>query len=189
MLGIFEKYIFSYRNLIVVILLTTFLSFFYSCENKFGPPKTDYKTGEIPDQESWNSTVIFSDSGRVKAVLKAGHISVYNSRYYTLVEDGAIVDFYDKNGEVVSTLTGKRGKVLEPSKDIEIYDSVVVVGKKNNTLVTTKRMNWINEKQRVYSDAFVKIKTDREEIEGFGFESDQNLKNYKVFKVTGIITK
>ncbi len=165
------------------------LCFIISCENKFGPPRTDYKTGEIPDQESWNSTVIFSDSGRIKAILKAGHISVYNSRNYTLVDDGAIVDFYDRNGEVVSTLTGKRGKVLEPSKDIEMYDSVIVVGKKNNTLVTTKRMNWNNEKQRVYSDAFVKIKTEKEEIEGFGFESDQNLKNYKVFKVTGILTK
>lgn len=178
-----------FRKFMVIWICVLSFFLFYSCENKFGPPRTDYKTEELPDQESWNSTVIFSDSGRVKAILKAGHISVYNSRYYTLVDDGAIVDFYDKNGEIVSTLTGKRGKVLEPSKDIEIYDSVIVVGKKNNTLVTTKRMNWNNEKQRVYSDAFVKIKTGREEIEGYGFESDQNLKNYKVFKVTGIITK
>lgn len=158
-----------------------------SCENKFEPPKTDYKSGEIPDQESWNSTVIFSDSGKVKAILKAGHISQFNIQGLTLIDSGGTVDFY-KDGEVVSTLTGKKGKVIEPDKDIEMTDSVTVISKEGN-IVKTPKMYWHNRTQKVTSDAYVKIKTAKEEIEGVGFESDQNLKNYTIFKPIGIFSQ
>jgi LPS export ABC transporter protein LptC len=160
---------------------------FISCENKFEPPKTDYKSGEIPDQESWNSTVIFSDSGKIKAILKAGHISQFNTQGLTLIDSGGTVDFY-KDGEVVSTLTGKKGKVIEPDKDIEMTDSVTVISKEGN-IVKTPKMYWHNRTQRVTSDAYVKIKTAKEEIEGIGFESDQNLKNYTIFKPIGIFSQ
>jgi len=173
------------KNIPIILL---FVIIFFSCENKFQPPKTDYNRSEISDQESWNSSVSFSDSGKIKAILKAGHISVYNVHNYTLIDSGAVVDFY-KDGEIVSTLTGKRGKVLEPSKDIEMYDSVIVISKKDNTTVNTQKMYWNNKLQKVSSDAFVKIKSPKEDIEGYGFESDQNLKNYKIYKVTGILDK
>lgn len=151
------------------------------------PPRTDLKSGEIPDQESWKSSVVFSDSGNVKAILNAGHISVYNSKAYTLIDSGAIVDFY-KTGEKVSTLTGKRGKVLDVTKDIEMYDSVIVVNKEGSVLKTSK-LYWNNKSQKVSTDVFVKITTPKEDIEGIGFESDQNLKNYTIYKVTGVFTK
>jgi LPS export ABC transporter protein LptC len=171
------------NNICFLIFIFILSLTFYSCENKFEPPKTDFKSGEIPDQESWNSKVIFSDSGNVKAILYANHISVYNEKGYTLVDSGAIVDFYN-SGVVVSTLTGKRGKVIDATKDIDIYDSVKVVNKEGST-VTTEKLHWDNKNQKVSSDVFVRIKTPKENIEGIGFESDQGLKNYKIFKVTG----
>jgi len=159
----------------------------FSCENKFEPPKTDYKSGEIPDQESWGTTVVFSDSGNVKAILKAGHISLYNAKGLTLIDSGGVVDFY-KNGEVVSTVTGKKGKVIDPDKDIEMSDSVTVISKEGSILKTQK-MYWHNRTQKVTSDSYVKIKTAKEEIEGIGFESDQNLENYTINKPMGTFSQ
>ena len=167
-----------------ILLLSLFM---FACENKFGPPKTDIKAEDIPEQESWNSSVAFSDSGSVKAVMNAGHISVYNKKGYTLIDSGATVDFF-KNGEKVSTLTGRRGKILEPSKDIEILDSVVVINKEGSVL-NTQKLIWNNKSQKVSTDVYVKIKTPKEDIEGIGFESDQNLKNYTIYKVTGVFSK
>ena len=168
-------------------ILFVLAAVFYSCENKFVPPKINLNSEDIPEQESWNSSVAFSDSGNVKAILRAGHISAFNKKGYTLIDSGAKVDFY-KNGELVSTLTSKRGKVLEPSKDIEIYDSVVVVNKEGSILKTQKLL-WNNKTQKVSNDVYVKIKSPKEEVEGIGFESDQGLKNYKIFKVTGIFSQ
>jgi LPS export ABC transporter protein LptC len=170
----------SLKIFFVIIFIPIILT---SCADKFEPPKTDYKSGEIPDQESWNSKVIFSDSGKVKAILYAKHISVYNDKGYTLIDSGATVDFY-KNGKKVSNLTGKRGKVMDATKDIEIYDSVRVENSEGSVL-TTQKLFWNNKLQKVTSDVFVRIKTQKENIEGIGFESDDNLRNYKIYKVTG----
>lgn len=168
-----------------VYILLSFV--FTSCESKFEPPKSDLSPENIPVQESWNSTVTFSDSGFVKAILKAGHISAFSDKGYTLIDSGAVVDFY-KNGEIVSTLTGRKGRVEDISKDIEIYDSVRVVNKAGSELNTSKLL-WKNKTQKVYSDVFVKITTPRERVEGIGFESDQNLTNYKIYKVSGVFDK
>ncbi len=172
---------------LIFLILLVFPVLIISCDNKFQPPATGLKSDNIPDQESWNAVVTFSDSGKVRAVLNAGHIQMFNLKNITLIDSGAVVDFY-RDGEIVSTLSGIRGKVHDDTKDIEIFDSVKVVNKEGSVLTTTK-MYWTNKTQRVSSDAFVKIVTPKEEIEGYGFESDQNLKNYNIFKVTGIFSK
>lgn len=168
-----------------LILVSIFL--FSSCEDKFKPTQTSLNAEDSPSQESWNSKVIFSDSGNVKAILLAGHISVYTNKEYTLIDSGAKVDFY-KKGMKVSTLTGRRGKVDDRTKDIEMFDSVVVVNNEGSEL-RTQKLFWNNKTQRVSSDEFVRIKTPTETIEGVGFESDQSLKNYKIFKVSGSFIK
>ncbi len=175
-----RKIIFS-----ALLLLTAFLV--YSCDSKFEPPKISMGTDSAPTQESWNSEVTFSDSGNVKAVLKAGHISAFSTKSYYLIDSGAKVDFY-KLGKQVSTLTGNRGKVNDITKDIEIYDSVKVVNNEG-VIMTTEKLLWKDKTQKVSSDAFVRIITKTERIEGIGFESDQNLKNYVIYKVTGTFTK
>lgn len=173
------------RFLFLILLFISVL--IISCDNKFQPPATGLKSENIPNQESWNAVVTFSDSGKIRAVLNAGHIQMFNFKKITLIDSGAVVDFY-RDGEVVSTLSGIRGKVHDDTKDIEIFDSVKVVNKEGSVLKTTK-MYWTNKTQRVSSDAFVKIITPKEEIEGYGFESDQSLKNYNIYKVTGIFSK
>ena len=175
------RIVYSY---IFLLLLGIMLS---SCENKFVPPKTDLNSDDIPEQESWNSSVSFSDSGKVKAILRAGHIMAFNKKGYTTIDSGAKVDFY-RDKVIVSTLTSRRGKILEPSKNIEIYDSVVVINNEGSILKTQK-LFWDNKTQMVSTEEYVKIKTPKEEVEGIGFISDQNLKNYTIFKVTGTFSE
>lgn len=93
-----------------------------------------------------------------------------------------------KEGKIVSTLTGKRGKINDKSKDIEIFDSVKVVSSDSVSL-STNRLYWNNATRKVSSEEFVRIKTPLEEIEGYGFESDQSLSNYRIFRVSGTFTK
>ncbi len=177
----------NYLQKIFYISVFFFAAVFFSCDEKFEPPKSDLSPENIPIQESWNSEVTFSDSGFVKAILKAGHISAFSDKGYTLIDSGAVVDFY-KNGEIVSTLTGNRGKVDDMTKDIEIYDSVKVVNKEGSELRTSKLL-WKHKTQKVYSDVFVRITTPKEIVEGTGFESDQNLTNYKIYQVSGVFDK
>lgn len=164
-----------------------FVIFLLSCEDKFIPSQTYLNSDSSPVQESWNSSVVFSDSGNLKAVLTAGHISIYKNKMITKIDSNAKVEFY-KDGIHVSTLTGKSGIVDDRTKDIEIYDSVYVVNNEGSELETQK-LKWNNMTQKVTSDVYVKIKTPNEIVEGIGFESDQNLKNYRIFEVRGTFNK
>ncbi len=161
----------------------------YSCgTQKVEPSKTNLVSPDsIPTQESYNTTVTFSDSGYVKAILKAAHIRQYAKFNYTLIDSGATVDFY-KKGVYSSTLTGRRGKIFDVTKDVEVYDNVKLVSQDGSDL-TTEKLYWVNKTQKIKTDEFVHIKTKTDDIQGYGFESDQNLKNYVIYKVSGQVQK
>jgi LPS export ABC transporter protein LptC len=176
-------------HLLTILYLLPFTIYLSSCSSeKIEPVKTDIVSSDsIPSQESFNATVTFSDSGKVKAILRAGRIRVYSKFNYTLIDRDASVDFY-KNGVYSSTLTGKRGKIYDLTKDVEVYDSVKLVSG-NGSVLTTNKLYWVNKTQRIKSDEFVHIQTKSEDIQGYGFEADQNLKNYIIYKVSGQVQK
>jgi hypothetical protein len=81
-------------------------------------------------------------------------------------------------------LTAKRGIVHDVTHDFEAHENVVVVSDSGTTL-HTEDLFWTNATQRVHSPVFVDILSPTEHLQGQGFESDQALKHYIVFKPTG----
>jgi len=152
-----------------------------SCAEKVRPP-VENALGEegIPDQESWNSTVVFSDSGLVRAELQAVHIRMYRNRRETLLDSGIVVDFYDRNQEHTSRLTARRGRVDDETRNLEAFENVVFVSD-DGTVVETEYIFWSNEEKMVRGNQFVTITSPTERLQGYGFEADQHLKNYTVF--------
>jgi len=141
-------------------------------------------SASIPSQESWGSTVEFSDSGVTKAILKAGHIFAFDNSRQTFLDQGVHVDFFDSYGRHSSVLTSERGNVDEATNNLEATGNVVVTSD-SGVVVVTNKLFWDNARQKIFSDAFVKITSPTEQLQGQGFESDQNLKNYRIFKATG----
>ena len=155
------------------------------CEEKIKPSVLGGVSGAaLPSQESWNTTVTFTDSGIVKAILKAGHIAAFETSKQTLLDSGVHVDFFDEHGVHSSVLTSRTGKVDENTNNLEAIGNVVVVSD-SGVVVETEKLFWDNQRQLIHSDEFVKITSPKENLQGHGFESDQSLKNYKIFKVTG----
>jgi LPS export ABC transporter protein LptC len=157
---------------------------FLSCEEKIKPSIIHLSDVQIPSQESWNATIVFSDSGRIRAVLKASHILVFQDQDVTILNQGFRVDFYDENGKHTSYLIADSGRVNEKTKNLEAYGNIVAVSDEG-TRVETTRLFWDNERNKVRSDAFVKVTSPNEILQGYGFEADQDLKNYVVYKVSG----
>ncbi len=178
------------KNSSAAFLLGVICIFFSACSTeKIEPQRTDISTSDsIPNQVSFHTTVTFSDSGKIKAILQAGMIRVYNRYGYTLIDSSAKVDFYNKDGILTSTLTGDRGKIYDNTKDVEVYDNVILVSNEGSKL-TTNKLYWVNLTQRIKSSEFVHIQTKTDDIKGYGFEADQNLKNYVIYKVSGEVQK
>ena len=81
-----------------------------------------------------------------------------------------------------TTLTSKNGRVDESTNNLFAKDSVVV--KSDSVTIKTDEMMWRNKDRKIVSDKFVKVISPKEVIEGYGFESDQSLKNYIIYNIT-----
>ena len=170
------------RALVVILPLT--LALCAGREERTKPAVTPLAHQSLPSQESWNSTVVFTDSAQVKAVLWSGHISMYSAEHVTMLDDSVRVDFYDEHGVHTSRLTAHRGKVDDQTHDLEAYEHVTVVSDSGTTL-KTERLFWTNATRKTHTDDFVDIVSPKEHIMGRGMESDQGLRNYRIFRVTG----
>lgn len=155
-----------------------------SCEEKVKPPIAKLDQKALPTQESWNSTVVFSDSGRVRARLKAAHIAMYDERRETLLDSNIQIDFYNSDGSHSSVLTARRGRVDDATQNMEAFENVVAISD-SGTVVKTDYLFWDNRTKKIRSDKFVTVKSPKEELQGYGFEADQNLKNYVIYRVSG----
>jgi len=157
------------------------------CTGKDVKPHVDssFVVEELPAQESWNSTVFFTDSGKTRAILTAGHLQVFNTRKETILDDGVRVDFFNSQEIKTTTLTSKRGRVDETTNDLFAIDSVVAVND-SGIVVKTEELKWRNSDKKIVSDKFVTINSPDEHIEGYGFESDQHLRNYVIYNITYI---
>jgi LPS export ABC transporter protein LptC len=170
------------RFILLVVCMAALLA---GCEEKLKPPVSREGTGhDFPAQESWNSTITFTDSGRVTAILRAGHISMFPERRTTLLDSGITVDFFDEHGSHTSVLSSRQGIVDDRTHDFEAHEHVVVVSDSGTTL-RTESLFWDNTHRKVHTPAFVDIVSPEEHIQGQGFESDQGLKRYTIFRVTG----
>ena len=172
-----------------IIFPIIFLFFIYGCKKEKVEPTVNVKLSaeEIPDQESWNSTIFFTDSGKTKAILNAGHLRVFSKIKETLLDSNVRVDFYNNEEVHTSTLTSKRGKVDEKTNNLYAIDSVVAVND-SGIVITSNEMMWRNKDRKIVSDKYVTIVSPKEKIEGYGFESDQNLRNYIIYNITYITT-
>ncbi len=157
---------------------------FFSCAEKTKPPISGGIGWDVPGQESWDAKITFTDSGKVSGILHAGHISMYPERKYTLLDSNIVVDFYDENERHTSVLTAKQGRVNDVSHDFEAHGNVVVVSDSGSTL-KTEDLFWTNTLRKIHTPDYVEITSPKEQLQGHGFESDQDLRHYTIFRVTG----
>ena len=170
------------KYLFQIIILILFLA---CSEEKIKPTVDNSLTeDEIPVQESWDAEIRFTEEGNLKAILNADHLSMFENDQVTLLK-GVKIDFYNEEGVNNSTLTSMRGKVDDATKNMFAIDSVVAVSDSGVTLLTDELM-WRNKDQKIVTDEFVTIITGDERIEGYGFESDQDLSNYVIYDITYI---
>lgn len=172
------------------VLLIIFSILFLSCSQEKKEVKTLFAIDEVkdsPDQISYDFSVYFMDSSLVKAYLKADRARIYDKQKETKLDSHVVVDFYSKeNGKKVSNLRADSVTIDDATKNMIAMGNVVVVSDSNKTTVTTSILEWHNETRKLTSDKYVKIISPDQEIEGIGFESDETLKNYTIYKVKGV---
>jgi LPS export ABC transporter protein LptC len=167
------------RPLILALALV-----FAACEGKVTPPASSMNGKAIPSQEGWNSQVTFTDSGRTRAILQAGHVQMLEEKHQTIMDSGVTVDFYSLAGAKTSTLTSNVAVVEDQTNNMTARGNVRAVGE-NGSVVTTELLMWDSARKKLHSDQFVRITSTTEVLQGYGFEADQDLRNYVIYRPSG----
>lgn len=143
-----------------------------------------------PSQMATNIVVTFSDSSHVKARLYASVGRIFDQEQKTTMSGPVTVDFFDRdNLHPVARLTSDSCVVDDRTKNMVAIGNVRVVSLRRNLTLTTGELSWIHATQRIRSDDAVMIETPNERINGIGFESNQDLTEYRLARVRGVQRK
>ena len=174
------------RQLLIVVCTLLVLS---NCTNDLQDvmrlPKSDLSPSQIGD----SVTMLYTDSAQLKIVLKANRMLLFNknvSEPFTVLPKGVFVTFFDENEKISATLKADYAVRYDVTHRMEAKYGVQVVNK-NGEKLETEKLIWDENSQRIYTDAAVKITTDKEVIMGRGMESNQDFSKYELKQVTGTI--
>ena len=116
-----------------------------------------------PDQEFKNSRIIITENGITTASVWAHRASVYEERNYTVIEDSIAIDFFNKEGEKVSTLTALSGEVwglYEQVDSLRAEGDVIIISDERKAKMETPFIRWIAKTHMVYADSTVRLSTE-----------------------------
>jgi LPS export ABC transporter protein LptC len=139
----------------------------------------------LPTQESERISIVFTGNGRKDAVIEAGHAAEYrrNNGRELVVDGGIRVTIHDRNGGPPTIMSAGRG-IVHDNQDIEGFDHVVIRSG-DGTVVSTEHIVRSGSDRMLRSERFVTITKPSQTIRGYGFESDETMKRYRIFKASG----
>lgn len=141
-----------------------------------------------PNEESINATIISSDSNWTKSKVHFGRARKYYEKFETLIDKKVIIEFFNTNGILTSTMISDSGKIDDKTNDMYAYNNVLIHSLENKTIVIADSIGYFSNDKIFKSKSKIKLVDSIKfrEIEGIGFESDNALQNYKIYDVSGI---
>jgi|GEM_PF-1320292 hypothetical protein len=88
------------------------------------PPETQSGARPDPDQELWDSKIIWSDAGQVSAIIRAGHVRRFVGAKLVEMDEGVTVDLFKKDGSQAGVVTGTSGSLDERRRVARVMGEV-----------------------------------------------------------------
>ncbi len=161
---------------------------FFSCENDMSTVRkiASKKAAEV--EVGKDIDAFYSDFGKMKARLIApvmNHV-VDPKNPYSEMPAGLHLIFFSDSLKGQTDLTSGYGISYDKSDQMIARNNVVVINIAGEKL-ETEELIWNQKTEKISSEKFVKITTRDEIIFGDGFESNEDLSNYKIKKIRGTL--
>jgi LPS export ABC transporter protein LptC len=161
--------------LVLSIVLVAIVSCLSGCRSRTAPAPGTANL-QMPDQEARDFTLTETSEGTKNWTLWASYAAMYNAK--NLVDAKTVrIEFFDSKGKKYSTLVADQGLVDQRSNNLEAVGNVRVVTE-TGVHMETDSLHWINNTQKIISEAFVKVTRKEDVVTGYGFESDPNLDHF-----------
>ena len=135
---------------------------------------TDY-----PDTRLDDAVIVFTQDGVQSVVIDAAHIDRWEKKDST-VADTVKVKFYDKEGNVTSSLVADRGLIHEKSEKISVFGHVVAVNE-DSTVLKTESLFWDPQTSLITTDDYVEVqRAGGDVLTGDGLKADRQLHEIEI---------
>lgn len=128
---------------------------------------------QIADEVFTDFVTQESDSGFAQWKLTAPKASRFKEKK-TVFLDNPRIDFFDKMGNLKTTLISDAGEYSEESKNMLAIGNVVVRSVDGDVLETDSLV-WMYKRDLIVTEAFVTLTRGRDVITGYGLECDPKL--------------
>ncbi len=177
----------DHTSLFVAILLISGCFLICACEND--PKQIDVwsKKKEMVEVGK-NIEAYLSQENKVKAKLTAPLMMRHESDtlYYEFPKS-LHVDFYDDSTNIESWVDSKHGKYFENLNKVYLWDSVVVINVKGDTLKSPD-LWWDQNTKLFYTDKYAQyLRKDKQIYPGKGLEATQDFRRITFKEPTGIV--
>ena len=143
----------------------------------------------MPDQESWGVTIVLTSQGLIRANVRSGHLEKYNEKEFVLLDSSVMVDFFNEKEQHTSVLTSNTAEVDQASNDMKAMGNVVAVSDSGITLYS-ETLTWNSKDEKLHTKDNIMITTlEKDTLYGVGFESDSDLKNWKILSPSGVTSR
>lgn len=103
-----------------------------------------------------------------------------NTRMLNLVGNVTIHD--DNGGEITCD-----SAYYDEEKSLWSLNSLVTITNVNGDKIETNQMYWDRKANKYYSESFIRMQSQEKVVEGYGYESNEKLSNYRVRKVQAMV--
>ncbi len=178
--------VFKIRAVACVIVLSGF-SMLLACENEIQKVEVVADQKEAAVETGEDVEMRYSSDGNVRVKIIAPTLKRHREKKpYIEFNNGLRVYFYDENRQIDSKLRAKYGIAYENRDEMVVRKDVVLINTKGEKL-NTEKLTWEREKQKIYTDKFVKIKREDEIIMGEGLVSNEKFTEYTIKDIKGTI--
>lgn len=141
----------------------------------------------VPGLFTDSVTTLISDSGRVryKVVTEVWKVFDKADDPYWYFPEKVYFERFDDSLVVESVVEADTARYFTSRKLWQLRNNVTVMNLSGEKF-QTNLLYWDQNKHKIYSDSFIRIEQADQLLMGYGFESNEQLTNYRIFRIKGV---
>lgn len=174
------------RRLLPLMLCAMILGA-WGCRQERGSFVANVEGENVPTMTTHDVSTFISDSGYTRYHITTDLWQMFEDAQepFWRFPSGLELEQYDQNLRPAANVVCDSATYLSRRRIWQLDGNVVMVNTLRDSFLT-QQLFWDQNRQKVYSDSFIHIVRSDRIIEGYGFESNQNMTAYTVNRPTGI---
>lgn len=175
-------------NNIIYIVTILMVTMFFSCNDNLKQVQKMGISENEPIGIAENINLKYTDSGRVTANLLSPKMLDFTNRDFPYNEfpDGVTLYVYDEENKK-SVVVSDYGIIYDQTNLIDLQGNVIITTA-DNRILKTEQLYFDQKKEWLFTNKPVTFSSEKDIINGNGFDSNSKFTNAEVLEVTGYVT-